>query len=199
MHTPSPTTHTLYPITHPRAHSLTPHPLLPHRSPPLPLCGHSGWEVYWAELGWPQEDSYTTHRLWDYCEQNTVYRLGVLYWVTVEPLNVDTIGIYNYIECPVYWCVLCASIECIGGVFIFWESTFRGSTVDGFDTSVHTTYICIILLCRVDRELCMAVHFYPRRACMGGHGYSSLLVCLSVCLFVISECAYLDVMAVRLQ
>ena len=38
---------------------------------------------------------------------------------------------------------------------------------------------------------------YPRR--LGGHGYSSLLVCLFVCLFVIGFSTHLDVTALRLQ
>ena len=32
-----------------------------------------------------------------------------------------------------------------------------------------------------------------------GHGYSSLLVCLSVCLFVMSISTHLDAIALRLQ
>ncbi len=38
---------------------------------------------------------------------------------------------------------------------------------------------------------------YPRR--VDGHGYSSLLVCVFVCLFVFSESTYLDLIAVQLQ
>ena len=38
---------------------------------------------------------------------------------------------------------------------------------------------------------------YPRR--VGGHGYSSLLVCLFVCLFVMGFSTHLDVTALRLQ
>ena len=34
---------------------------------------------------------------------------------------------------------------------------------------------------------------------VGGHGYSSLLVCLFVCLFVTSISTHLDAIALRLQ
>ena len=42
-------------------------------------------------------------------------------------------------------------------------------------------------------------HAQLLRACVGGHGYSSLLVCLSVCLFVTSKSTHLDAIALRLQ
>ena len=34
---------------------------------------------------------------------------------------------------------------------------------------------------------------------MGSHGYSSPLVCLSACMFVICESTHLDTVALRLQ